>query len=86
MSIDPILAGLTPSLISAVHTALCTMVGESENERLGDQLPRDALRFFLRACLNPITSTEFHDDVVLEQVNAHVDFIMHGETVVTQYS
>ncbi|KAJ9423231.1 hypothetical protein QL093DRAFT_2263492 [Fusarium oxysporum] len=40
----------------------------------GDQLPRHALRFVSRACLDEITSAEFHSEVVLDQVKALVRY------------
>jgi hypothetical protein len=57
-----------------VHKALRTVVDESYDEKLGDQLPRDALRLFLRAYLDEITSAEFHLHVVLDQMKVLVRY------------
>lgn len=40
----------------------------------GDQLPRHALRFVFRDCLDEITSAEFHSEVALDQVKALVRY------------
>ncbi|KAH7482884.1 hypothetical protein FOMA001_g7245 [Fusarium oxysporum f. sp. matthiolae] len=81
------LANLDPKLVMTVHKALRTSakkahngnadnVGDDDNgdPKLGDELPHNALAFFLESCRDVIVRLDFHEDVILKGVSSIIPY------------
>ncbi|KAL7759419.1 hypothetical protein ACKLNR_009509 [Fusarium oxysporum f. sp. zingiberi] len=83
------LADLDPKLVMVVHKALRTSakkahdgntnadnVGDDDNgdAKLGDELPHNALAFFLESCRDVVVRLDFHEDVILKGVSSIIPY------------